>query len=67
MSITEIKTAIQDLTAEERSEVQTWLNGLSMDGWDREMLRDTELGGKLDRLAREAEAAFLRGECRPFP
>lgn len=66
MSLTEIMTAIETLSDEERAELQAWLSAFPLDDWDRQMIADGKTG-KFDQLEAEAEAAFRRGECRPFP
>jgi hypothetical protein len=66
MSITEIKTAIEGLSEEERCELSAWFLNLPMDDWDRQMQQDAKPGGKLHQLAREAAEEYRRGECRPF-
>jgi len=66
MTVAEIKSAIECLSEKDRCEINAWLQNWSADEWDRQLEADIR-AGKLDTLAREAEAAFRRGECRPFP
>jgi hypothetical protein len=66
MSLTEIKSAIEALSDEERCELNAWLQDYVADDWDRQMEADAK-SGHLDALVREAEEAYRRGDCRPFP
>jgi hypothetical protein len=66
MSLTEIKSAIESLSEREKCELAAWLQNWQPDDWDRQMQADAERG-KLDELIGEAEDAYRRGECRPFP
>lgn len=66
MTVAEIKNAIESLSEKERCELNAWLQSWTPDEWDRQIQADVE-AGKLDSLAHEAESAFRRGECRPFP
>ena len=66
MSLAEIKTAIGALSEKERCELNAWLQNYPADDWDRQMEADAE-SGRLDALVREAEEAYRRDECRPFP
>jgi hypothetical protein len=44
MSLAEIKSAIQQLSFEERAELAAWLHGWKDDEWDEQMKRDTAAG-----------------------
>ena len=65
MSVSEIEKAIAGLSKQERFELADWLREFMADEWDRQMEEDAK-AGKLDRLAREADEAFERGECTPL-
>jgi len=54
VSLPEIKTAIEQLSFEERTELAAWLHGWNDDGWDEQMKRDIA-SGKLDDVLREVE------------
>ena len=59
--------AIQRLTPEERCELAAFLNPGEEDNWDRQMKKDAEPGGKLDRLRETAESEYKQGKSLPFP
>ena len=54
MSLAEIKSAIQQLSFEQRAELAAWLHGWEDDDWDEQMKRDIAIG-KLDDVLREVE------------
>ena len=66
MSLTEIKTAIEQLSFEERAELAAWLHGWNDDEWDEQMKRDIA-AGKLDDFLREVEDDFKTGRLRDMP
>jgi hypothetical protein len=66
MTVADIKNAIESLSEKERCELNAWLQNWTPDEWDCQMEADVQ-AGRLDSLAREAEEAFEKGECRPFP
>ena len=66
MSLTEIKDAIEALSEKERCELNAWLQNWPSDDWDRQMEADAS-SGRFEALVREADDAFGRGDCRPFP
>jgi len=66
MSLAEIQSAIETLSERERCELAVWLQNWQPDEWDRQMQADAETG-KFDALIREADEAYRRGDCRPFP
>ena len=66
MSLTEIKTAIEQLSFEERAELAAWLHGWSDDEWDEQMKRDIA-AGKLDNVLREVEDDIKAGRLRDMP
>ena len=47
VSLAEIKSAIEQLSFEERAELAAWLHGWNDDDWDEQMKRDIA-SGKLD-------------------
>lgn len=66
MSLAEIKTAIQQLSIEERAELAAWLHGWKDDEWDEQMKRDI-VSGKLDDVLREIEEDIKAGSVREMP
>lgn len=54
MSVDQIKTAIEQLSFEERAELAAWLHGWKDDEWDEQMKRDVA-AGKLDQVLREVD------------
>ena len=66
MSLTEIKTAIEQLSFEQRAELAAWLHGWNDDEWDEQMKRDIA-AGKLDDFLREVEDDFKTGRLRDMP
>ena len=65
--VEEIKAAIEKLSAEERCELNALLNPIDDDDWDRQMKKDAEPGGKLDRLKEAANEEYKNGKSLPFP
>ena len=66
MSVTEIKLAIEALSAQERCELTAWLQNFPADDWDRQMESDAR-AGRFDALVREADEDYRQGDCRLFP
>jgi len=66
MSLAEIKSAIEQLSFEERAELAAWLHGWNDDEWDEQMKRDIA-AGKLDNVLREVEADIKAGRVREMP
>jgi hypothetical protein len=66
MSLAEIKSAIQQLSFEERAELAAWLHGWKDDEWDEQMKRDAA-GGKLDSILHEVEEDIKAGRVREMP
>jgi hypothetical protein len=66
MSLADIKTAIQQLSIEERAELAAWLHGWKDDEWDEQMKRDI-VSGKLDDVLREIEEDIKSGRTREMP
>jgi hypothetical protein len=65
--VEEIKAAIEQLSPEERCELAALLNPIEDDDWDRQMKKDAEPGGKLDRLMEAATKEYREGKSLPFP
>jgi hypothetical protein len=66
MSLAEIKTAIEQLSFEERAQLAAWLHGWKDDTWDEQMKRDIA-DGKLDDVLREGEDDIAAGRLQSEP
>ena len=66
MSLAEIKTAIEQLSFEQRAELAAWLHGWEDDEWDEQMKRDVA-SGKLDVVLQEVEEDIKAGRVREMP
>ncbi len=66
MSLAEIKTAIEQLSFEQRAELVAWLHGWKDDEWDEQMKRDIA-AGKLDDVLHEVEGDVKAGRVREMP
>ena len=66
MSVEQIKTAIEQLSFEERAQLAAWLHGWKDDDWDEQMKRDVA-EGRLDDVLREVEDDIGAGRLRDMP
>lgn len=66
MSVEQIKTAIENLSFEERAELAAWFHDWKNDEWDEQMKRDVA-DGKLDDVLREVEDDIAAGRLRDMP
>jgi hypothetical protein len=66
MSLTEIKSAIEQLSFEERAELAAWFHGWQDDAWDKQMKRDIA-AGKFDAILREVDEDIRSGRLREMP
>jgi hypothetical protein len=66
VSVDQIKTAIEQLSFEERAELAAWLHGWKDDEWDEQMKRDVA-AGKLDQILREVDEDIRAGKLREMP
>ena len=66
MSLSEIKSAIKQLSFEQRAELAAWLHGWNDDEWDDQMKRDIA-DGKLDDVLHEVEEDIKTGRVREMP
>jgi hypothetical protein len=66
MSLSEIKSAIKQLSFEERAELAAWLHGWKDDEWDEQMRHDI-VSGKLDDVLTEVEEDIKAGRVREMP
>jgi hypothetical protein len=66
VSVDQIKTAIEQLSFEERAELAAWLHGWKDDEWDEQMKRDVA-AGKLDHILREVDEDIRAEKLREMP
>jgi len=66
VSLAEIKTAIEQLSFEQRAELAAWLHGWNDDEWDQQMKHDIA-SSKLDDVLREVEEDINAGRTREMP
>jgi len=66
MSVEHIKTAIEQLSFEERAKLAAWFHGWKDDDWDEQMKRDVA-ERKLDDVLREVEDDIAVGRLRDMP
>ena len=64
-TVAEIKAAIDQLSLQERCELEALLHPFEDDDWDKEMKRDAA-AGKFDALHRAAEAELAAGKTIPL-
>ena len=65
MTATELELAIQKLSPQELSDFTAWFEQYISDQWDKRIEHDIE-AGRLDHLARKADADFEAGRCDPL-
>ncbi|MEK0180414.1 MAG: hypothetical protein EAZ78_01315 [Oscillatoriales cyanobacterium] len=63
MKITELKTAVIELSQNELAEFAEWFNEFQEALWDKQIEEDLK-AGKFDPLIRQAEQAFSEGKCK---
>jgi hypothetical protein len=63
MNITELKTAVKELSQNELAEFAEWFNEFQEALWDKQIEQDMK-AGKFDALIRQTEQAFSEGKCR---
>jgi hypothetical protein len=66
VSVDQIKTAIEQLSFEERAALATWLHGWKDDEWDEQMRRDVA-AGRLDNILREVDEDIHTEKLREMP
>ena len=66
VSVEQIKTAIEQLSFEERAELAAWLHGWQEDEWDEQIERDVA-AGKFDHILREVDEDIRAGHFREMP
>lgn len=65
--VEEIKQAIDKLSFQERCELMAMLAPPAYDEWDQQMLKDSDVGGRLDRLRERAHQDYRDGKCMEWP
>jgi hypothetical protein len=65
-TVEEIKTAIEQLNFEQRTQLARWMHGWEDDDWDKQIAADAK-AGKLDHLIHKAKADAKSGRLRNFP
>jgi hypothetical protein len=65
-TVAEIKAAIDQLSLQERCELEALPHPFEDDDWDRQMKRDAA-AGKFDKLVTQADDDFAKGKLRDFP
>ncbi|MEG3834725.1 MULTISPECIES: hypothetical protein [unclassified Microcoleus] len=63
MNITELKTAVTELSQNELAEFLEGLDEFQEALWDKQIEEDMK-AGKFDALIRQAEQAFSEGKCK---
>jgi hypothetical protein len=66
-TVAEIKEAIDQLSPQERCELEALLHPRADDDWDRQMAADAEAGGKLDQLKQASLKEAKAGRLKDFP
>jgi hypothetical protein len=66
-TVAEIKAAIDQLSPQERCELETLLHPWADDEWDRQMAADAEPGGKLHELMSASRSNAQIGRLMDFP
>jgi hypothetical protein len=66
-TVAEIYSAIQELSLQERCELEALLHPFEDDDWDRQMKRDAGPGGKLYKLMEASEKNAEAGKLVDLP
>jgi hypothetical protein len=66
-TVSEIKAAIDQLSPQERCELEALLHPRVDDDWDRQMTADAKPGGKSHRLMKASEKTARAGNLFDFP
>ena len=66
-TVAEIKAAIDQLSPQERCELEALLHPSLEDDWDRRMAADAEPGGKLHEMMSESRKNAEAGKLKDFP
>ena len=66
-TVAEIKAAIDQLSPEERCELEALLHPWEDDEWDRQMRADAATGGKLHRMMKQSQQNAKSGKLMDWP
>jgi hypothetical protein len=66
-TVAEIKAAIDQLSPQERCELEALLHPWAEDDWDRQMKADAEPRGKLHELMSASRTNAMAGKLMDFP
>ena len=66
-SLEDLKSDIEKLSYEQQERLSEWLTEHLALAWDKEIARDAEPGGPLQRLIEEALSELRAGKIRPLP
>jgi hypothetical protein len=66
-TVAEIKRAIEQLSPQERCELEALLHPWPDDDWDRQMQADAEPGGKLHEMMSASRKDAASGKLTDFP
>ncbi len=66
-TVAEIKRAIEQLSPQERCELEALLHPWPDDDWDRQMRADAEPGGKLQEMMSASRKAAEADKLMDFP
>ena len=64
-TMTEIKQAVQSLSADDFEQFSSWFDAYEEERWDRQIERDQQ-SGPLRDLMNKARADFEAGKCSPL-
>ena len=65
MSVQELESAVAGLSCGELAVFSEWFEKFVAEAWDAQLEADVR-AGKLDHLARQADADFEAGRCTPL-
>jgi len=65
MSIQELESEVARLSKPDLAAFRQWFEEFVADSWDKQIEADID-SGKLDSLARQADAQFDAGRCTPL-
>ena len=66
LTVEAIKEAINKLPDEDKVSLTSWLNGETMDDWDRQMQRDFSPDGRGTKFVEQAQREIAEGTVRPL-
>jgi hypothetical protein len=66
MTLTAIKSAIEELPEEEKGALLDWLLSRDREEWDKQIAKDFSPVGRGSRLLEEVDAAIDRGDFKPL-